>query len=162
MYFLVTSSLHHSSCSNVAICSCSERRRPERLMSRLKSTPDDGAPRLVALRQPRGPDGSKGFAQPRKPWATLSAVARPIGRVASAPEVLSVWAASRHAWIRSRSPRVTRVLVPRYMCVRVPSAPCHWRNCAVTSTTCSKKSKSIFLIGEILYFEAIENRSIYC
>ena len=49
-----------------------------------------GAPRLVALRQPRGPDGSKGFAQPRKPWATLSAVARPIGRVASAPEVLSM------------------------------------------------------------------------
>ena len=59
-------------------------------MSRLKSTPDDGTPRLTVIRQPRGPDGSKGFAQPRKPWQPLNEPARPIGRISSAPEVFSV------------------------------------------------------------------------
>ncbi|XP_031421758.1 cold shock domain-containing protein E1 isoform X4 [Clupea harengus] len=42
--------------------------RPERLVNRLKSiTLDDtSAPRLVILRQPRGPDSSKGFSVERK------------------------------------------------------------------------------------------------
>jgi len=47
---------------------CSERQRPERLISRLKSVGDDIGPKMVAIRQPRGPDGTKGFRQPRKPW----------------------------------------------------------------------------------------------
>ncbi|XP_030640898.1 cold shock domain-containing protein E1 isoform X2 [Chanos chanos] len=43
--------------------------RPDRLVNRLKSiTLDDAsAPRLVILRQPRGPDNSKGFNVERKP-----------------------------------------------------------------------------------------------
>ncbi|XP_076132442.1 cold shock domain-containing protein E1 isoform X4 [Alosa pseudoharengus] len=43
--------------------------RPERLVNRLKSiTLDDtSAPRLVIVRQPRGPDNSKGFSVERKP-----------------------------------------------------------------------------------------------
>lgn len=35
--------------------------RPQRLMSRLKSVGDEGGPKLVVIRQPRGPDGTKGF-----------------------------------------------------------------------------------------------------
>lgn len=46
----------------------SERQRPERLISRLKSVGDDIGPKMVVTRQPRGPDGTKGFKQPRKPW----------------------------------------------------------------------------------------------
>jgi cold shock CspA family protein len=45
----------------------SERQRPERLISRLKSVGDDIGPKMVVTRQPRGPDGTKGFKQPRKP-----------------------------------------------------------------------------------------------
>uniref|UniRef100_A0A4W4HMG5 Cold shock domain-containing protein E1 n=1 Tax=Electrophorus electricus TaxID=8005 RepID=A0A4W4HMG5_ELEEL len=43
--------------------------RPDRLVNRLKSiTLDDAsAPRLVIIRQPRGPDNSKGFNMERKP-----------------------------------------------------------------------------------------------
>lgn len=44
-----------------------ERQRPERLMSRLKSTADDLGPKVVVIRQPRGPDGTKGFKQSRSP-----------------------------------------------------------------------------------------------
>ncbi|XP_028652267.2 cold shock domain-containing protein E1 isoform X1 [Erpetoichthys calabaricus] len=42
--------------------------RPDRLVSRLKSITldDSSAPRLVILRQPRGPDNSKGFGSERK------------------------------------------------------------------------------------------------
>jgi len=47
---------------------CSDRQRPERLISRLKSVGDDFGPKMVVIRQPRGPDGTKGFKQPRKPW----------------------------------------------------------------------------------------------
>lgn len=47
---------------------CSDRQRPERLICRLKSVGDDIGPKMVVIRQPRGPDGTKGFKQPRKPW----------------------------------------------------------------------------------------------
>lgn len=44
----------------------SESQRPERLLNRLsKLSVDESAPRLVVVRQPFGPDGTKGFAQPR-------------------------------------------------------------------------------------------------
>jgi hypothetical protein len=48
-----------------------ERRRPdrpERLISRLKSVSDDSMPKLIVIRQPRGPDGTKGFKNERKLW----------------------------------------------------------------------------------------------
>jgi cold shock CspA family protein len=51
----------------------SERQRPERLISRLKSVGDDIGPKMVVTRQPRGPDGTKGFKQPRKPWKSVAA-----------------------------------------------------------------------------------------
>lgn len=38
--------------------------RPERLLARLKinQSSDESGPRLIILRAPKGPDGSKGFA----------------------------------------------------------------------------------------------------
>lgn len=43
-----------------------DRQRPEHLVSRLKSINEDpNGPRVIAIRQPKGPDGSKGFIQPR-------------------------------------------------------------------------------------------------
>lgn len=48
---------------------CSEKRRPERLLSRLKSMNEElVGPRVVVTRPPKGPDGTKGFLQPRLPW----------------------------------------------------------------------------------------------
>ena len=46
-----------------------DRRRPERLVSRLKSVTEDlSSVRIVVIRQPKGPDGTKGFTQTRVPW----------------------------------------------------------------------------------------------
>ncbi len=50
------------------ISCCSEMRRPERLISRLKSVGDEGGQRVVVLRQPKGPDGTRGFKQERAMW----------------------------------------------------------------------------------------------
>lgn len=37
--------------------------RPERLISRLRTVSlDEAGPRLMAIRKPKGPDGSRGFA----------------------------------------------------------------------------------------------------
>lgn len=37
--------------------------RPERLISRLRTiSVDDSGPKLTVMRQPRGPDGSRGFS----------------------------------------------------------------------------------------------------
>ncbi|CAG0891971.1 unnamed protein product [Cyprideis torosa] len=38
-----------------------DTQRPERLISRLRMTPESGHPRVVVIRQPRGPDGTRGF-----------------------------------------------------------------------------------------------------
>ncbi|XP_061723001.1 cold shock domain-containing protein E1 [Cydia pomonella] len=48
--------------------------RPERLLARLRtaSLEESGAPRVIVLRGPRGPDGSRGF-RPRRPIAELLA-----------------------------------------------------------------------------------------
>lgn len=46
-----------------------QKRRPERLLSRLKSMNEEMVgPRVVVIRPPKGPDGTKGFTQPRTPW----------------------------------------------------------------------------------------------
>ena len=43
-----------------------ESQRPERLLNRLsKMSIDETAPRLIVVRQPYGPDGTRGFNQPR-------------------------------------------------------------------------------------------------
>uniref|UniRef100_A0A0B7AWL7 Cold shock domain-containing protein E1 n=1 Tax=Arion vulgaris TaxID=1028688 RepID=A0A0B7AWL7_9EUPU len=45
-----------------------DTRRPERLLSRLKSiTEDNSTYKVITIRNPRGPDSGKGF-QPRTPW----------------------------------------------------------------------------------------------
>ncbi|KAL4717709.1 hypothetical protein ACJJTC_000858 [Scirpophaga incertulas] len=47
--------------------------RPERLLARLRTASlEDAAPRVVVLRMPRGPDGSRGF-RPRRPIAEILA-----------------------------------------------------------------------------------------
>lgn len=47
-------------CSN---CFSDVQARPERLISRLRTiSVDDTGPRLMVVRQPKGPDGSRGFA----------------------------------------------------------------------------------------------------
>ena len=43
----------------------SDRPRPERLISRVKNTTEEQVPRVVTIRQPKGPDGSKGFKSRR-------------------------------------------------------------------------------------------------
>ncbi|XP_041987574.1 cold shock domain-containing protein E1 [Aricia agestis] len=61
-----------SACNVVKISSGSAKgkARPERLLARLRlaSLEESGAPRVVVLRAPRGPDGSRGF-RPRRPLA---------------------------------------------------------------------------------------------
>jgi len=62
-----------SNTDNGVVCCISERQRPERLISRLKSVGDDIGPKMVVIRQPRGPDGTKGFKQPRQAWKKSAA-----------------------------------------------------------------------------------------
>ncbi|KAF7273268.1 cold shock domain-containing Unr isoform X2 [Rhynchophorus ferrugineus] len=51
-----------SACNVVKICDV--QARPERLISRLRTVSlDDAGPKLLVTRQPKGPDGSKGFSQ---------------------------------------------------------------------------------------------------
>ncbi|RWS26993.1 cold shock domain-containing protein E1-like protein [Leptotrombidium deliense] len=40
--------------------------RPERLLTKLKGNEEMNGPKVVLIRQPRGPDGSKGFSIPRQ------------------------------------------------------------------------------------------------
>lgn len=47
--------------------------RPERL--KMRSACEDSGPRLVLIRQPRGPDGTKGFATPRDSWRASALLA---------------------------------------------------------------------------------------
>lgn len=61
-----------SACNVTKISEVHSQQRPERLISRLRTISlDEGGPKLTVTRQPRGPDGTKGFASdvriPRKP-----------------------------------------------------------------------------------------------
>lgn len=62
--FVVVHNQRNGKYSAVSLRKISEMKRPERLMSRLKS--EDVGPKIVTIRQPRGPDGTKGFSQPRQ------------------------------------------------------------------------------------------------
>lgn len=56
----------YSACSLRKI---SEKRRPERLLSRLKSMNEEMVgPRVIVIRPPKGPDGTHGFTSQRVPW----------------------------------------------------------------------------------------------
>ena len=54
---------------SLSVCICSNAQRPERLISKLKTMNIEekarGAARVVVTRQPKGPDGTKGFLQRR-------------------------------------------------------------------------------------------------
>lgn len=55
-----------SSACNVTRLSDAVQQRPERLISRLRTVSlEDAGPKLTVVRQPRGPDGTRGFAQGR-------------------------------------------------------------------------------------------------
>lgn len=55
-----------SSACNVTRLSDAAQQRPERLISRLRTTSlEDTGPKLTVVRQPRGPDGTRGFSQER-------------------------------------------------------------------------------------------------
>ncbi|CAH1799965.1 unnamed protein product [Owenia fusiformis] len=64
--FVVVQNQRNGKYSAVSLRKISNKQRPERLMSRLKSMSDDSAPRVTVIRQPKGPDGTKGF-KPRSP-----------------------------------------------------------------------------------------------
>lgn len=66
--FVVVQNQRNSKYSACSLRKITDRQRPERLMSRLKSISEDG-PRVVVIRQPKGPDGTRGFKQERKTWA---------------------------------------------------------------------------------------------
>ncbi|ESO83947.1 hypothetical protein LOTGIDRAFT_108249 [Lottia gigantea] len=67
--FVIVQNQRNGKYSACSLRKISESRRPERLISRLKSMSDDSAPRIVVIRQPKGPDEkSKGFVRPTIPW----------------------------------------------------------------------------------------------
>ncbi|XP_049813470.1 cold shock domain-containing protein E1-like isoform X1 [Schistocerca nitens] len=66
-----------SACDVTKIGDAPKQERPERLISRLRTISlDDSGPKLTVVRQPRGPDGTRGFdvdiRQPRLPGAPVS------------------------------------------------------------------------------------------
>ncbi|XP_015429424.1 PREDICTED: cold shock domain-containing protein E1 [Dufourea novaeangliae] len=66
-YVLITNQrTGKSSACNVTRISDSVQQRPERLISRLRTTSmEDTGPKLTVVRQPKGPDGTRGFSQER-------------------------------------------------------------------------------------------------
>lgn len=62
--FIVVQNLHGSRAAFNVRKTC-EKPRPERLISRLRSVNEDQAQRVTVVRQPKGPDGTKGFKLPR-------------------------------------------------------------------------------------------------
>lgn len=53
----------YAACSVVKVGESQPSQRPERLVSRLRTlSTEDSGPRIVIVRQPRGPDGTKGFS----------------------------------------------------------------------------------------------------
>lgn len=67
--FVVVQNQRNGKYSACSLRKISIKRRPERLLSRLKSMNDEMVgPRVVVIRPPKGPDGTPGFAGPRVPW----------------------------------------------------------------------------------------------
>ncbi|CAG2065498.1 unnamed protein product, partial [Timema podura] len=51
-----------SACNVTKVSDAPRQERPERLISRLRTiSVDESGPKLILVRQPRGPDGTKGF-----------------------------------------------------------------------------------------------------
>ncbi|XP_015783849.1 cold shock domain-containing protein E1 isoform X1 [Tetranychus urticae] len=66
----------YSACSVVKQSDAINTPRPERLITRLKSmvVDENVGPKMVLLRQPKGPDGSKGFSVVRQPGSSTTTV----------------------------------------------------------------------------------------
>lgn len=69
--FVIVRNQRNGKFSACSLRRISEHQRPERLVSRLKSISEDGLPKVIVLRQPRGPDGTKGFKLDRTPSTTV-------------------------------------------------------------------------------------------
>ncbi|XP_041351705.1 cold shock domain-containing protein E1-like [Gigantopelta aegis] len=66
--FVVVQNQRNGKYSACSVRKITDTQRPERLISRLKSVSDDAGPRLIVKRQPKGPDNTQGFTQPRTLW----------------------------------------------------------------------------------------------
>lgn len=62
--FVLIQNQRNGKYSAVSLRKLTDSKRPDRLLSRLKSTSDDV--KVMLVRKPRGPDGTKGFALVRK------------------------------------------------------------------------------------------------
>lgn len=68
----------YAACSVVKVGESQPSQRPERLVSRLRTlSTEDSGPRIIVVRQPRGPDGTNGFAS-RNGAAANPAEANPV------------------------------------------------------------------------------------
>jgi cold shock CspA family protein len=64
--FVILQNPRNGKSSACSVVKLGESQRPERLLNRLsKMSIDETAPRLIVVRQPYGPDGTRGFNQPR-------------------------------------------------------------------------------------------------
>jgi len=66
--FVVVQNQRNGKYSACSLRKITERQRPDRLISRLKSVGEESGPKVLIIRQPKGPDGTRGFTQERTPW----------------------------------------------------------------------------------------------
>lgn len=65
--FVVVQNQRNAKYSACSLRKITDTRRPERLLSRLKSFTEETGPRVILIRPPQGPDGTKGFTHIRTP-----------------------------------------------------------------------------------------------
>lgn len=65
--FVVVQNQRNAKYSACSLRKITDTRRPERLLSRLKSFTEETGPRVILIRPPQGPDGTKGFTHVRIP-----------------------------------------------------------------------------------------------
>lgn len=70
--FVVVQNQRNAKYSACSLRKITDTRRPERLLSRLKSFTEETGPRVILTRQPRGPDGTKGFTHVRIPLTQVT------------------------------------------------------------------------------------------
>ncbi|XP_013775883.1 cold shock domain-containing protein E1-like [Limulus polyphemus] len=85
-----------SACNVVKTCDSLPSQRPERLISRLRIISDEGiGPRVIVVRQPKGPDGTTGFktfhqtAQDQSTVATSKSLELSISKINSPPKIIN-------------------------------------------------------------------------
>ncbi|XP_014783652.1 cold shock domain-containing protein E1 [Octopus bimaculoides] len=63
--FVVVQNQRNAKFSACSLRKITDTRRPDRLLNRLKSFTEETGPRIILIRAPKGPDGTKGFAHAR-------------------------------------------------------------------------------------------------